>query len=345
MQREALTEIDGFREAGHDRALVISATGTGKTILSALSVRSASPDRMLFVVHREQILDRTIQEYRRVVPGDVHDFGKLSGTRKDMDAKFLFATVQTLSRPGVLDQFAPEHFDFVVVDEAHRATAAGHRRVMEYFQPKFMLGMTATPERLDGDNVFELFNYNVAYEIRLNQALEADMLSPFHYYGVTDVTFDDGTTTSDESDIARLTSKPRVDHILRELEKYGQAGIAPRGLIFVSRKEEARVLSDALNARTLRGHTLRTIALTGEDTVPIEKTSSVGWSPDTWTTSSPSTSSTRASISRRSIKSSCSARLPLRQSLSSSWVVVSVRLSARSTWLSSTSSATTPTTT
>lgn len=271
MQREALTEIDGFREAGHDRALVISATGTGKTILSALSVRSASPDRMLFVVHREQILDRTIQEYRRVVPGDVHDFGKLSGTRKDMDAKFLFATVQTLSRPGVLDQFSPEHFDFVVVDEAHRATAAGHRRVMEYFQPKFMLGMTATPERLDGDNVFELFNYNVAYEIRLNQALEADMLSPFHYYGVTDVTFDDGTTTSDESDIARLTSKPRVDHILRELEKYGQAGIAPRGLIFVSRKEEARVLSDALNARTLRGHALRTIALTGEDTVPYRE--------------------------------------------------------------------------
>lgn len=267
MQREALKEIDGIREAGHNRALVISATGTGKTILSALSVRSASPHRMLFVVHREQILDRTIQEYRRVVPGNVHDFGKLSGSRKDMDAKFLFATVQTLSRPGVLDRFAPEHFDFVVVDEAHRATAAGHRRVMEYFRPKFMLGMTATPERLDGDNVFELFNYNVAYEIRLNQALEADMLSPFHYYGVTDVTFDDGTTTSDESDIARLTSKPRVDHILRELEKYGQAGVAPRGLIFVSRKEEAHVLSDALNARTLRGHSLRTIALTGDDTV------------------------------------------------------------------------------
>lgn len=154
-----------------------------------------------------------------------------------------------------------------MIDEAHRAAAASHRKAIDYFQPKFLLGMTATPERLDGYNIFEIFDYNVAYEIRLNQALEAEMLSPFHYYGVTDVTFEDGTTTSDESDLARLTSQLRVDHVLRALATYAQAGVAPRGLIFVSRKEEARLLSQSLNDRRLRGKALRTIALTGEDSV------------------------------------------------------------------------------
>lgn len=267
MQRDALREIEALRLDGRERALVISATGTGKTILSALSVRTASPERMLFVVHREQILDRTIQEFRRVLRGRPEDFGKLSGSRKQTSASYVFATVQTLSQQHVLNEFPPETFDYIVIDEAHRATAASHRRVLDYFTPKFLLGMTATPERLDGHNVFELFDFNVAYEIRLNHALEEEMLSPFHYYGVTDVEFDDGTTASDETDLARLTSKPRIDHIISAIETYGQAGVDPRGLIFTSRTEEARQLSQRLNERELRGRQLRTTALTGSDSV------------------------------------------------------------------------------
>ena len=128
--------------------------------------------------------------------------------------------------------------------------------------------MTATPERMDGFNVFELFYFNVPYEIRLNHALEEDMLCPFHYYGVADVTLATGETLTDDPDLKVLISEDRVDHLIRAIEVYGQASVPPRGLIFCSRKDEARALSATLNTRTLRGTRLRTVALTGEDSIP-----------------------------------------------------------------------------
>src|SRR5690606_16971893 len=112
-----------------------------------------------------------------------------------------------------------------------------------------------------------MFDYNVPYEIRLGAALEQDMLAPFHYYGVADVTFDDGVTTTDTTSLTRLVSRERVDHVLQAIARYGQAGAQPRGLIFCSRKEEARELAFELNQRTLRGRALRAVALTGDDDV------------------------------------------------------------------------------
>lgn len=271
MQQVALASIAGVRQAGHDRAIVISATGTGKTILSALDVRAFAPVRLLFVVHREQILDKTISEYQKVLGGEDTDYGKLSGTTKQTDRRYVFATVQTLSQPDVLATFKPDAFDYVIVDEAHRAGAPTHQRVLDHFTPKFLLGMTATPERTDGFNVFELFDYNVPYEIRLNHALEEEMLSPFHYYGVADLTYADGRTTSEETELKVLISAERIEHLLGALETYGQAGIQPRGLIFCSRKSEAQALSDELNSRSLRGQQLRTICLTGEDSIPARE--------------------------------------------------------------------------
>lgn len=268
MQQDALLALDLARAESAERAIIISATGTGKTILSALDVRSVSPSRLLFVVHREQILDRTIVEYRRVLEGAATDYGKLTGSQKQSDRRYVFATVQTLSQPAVLSGIAPDAFDYVIVDEAHRAGADTYRRVIDYLKPAFLLGMTATPERTDGFNVFELFHYVVPYEIRLNHALEAEMLAPFHYYGVADVTYDDGTTTTEETELRLLITPGRVDHLLNALALYGQAGVAPRGLIFCSRKEEAKALSAILNKRSLRGTELRTVALTGDD--PIE---------------------------------------------------------------------------
>ena len=252
---------------GADKAIIISATGTGKTMLSALDVRAVDPRRLLFVVHREQILDRTIQEYQRVLQGSVDDYGKLTGTHKQADRRYVFATVQTLSQEHVLADLPKDGFDYIVIDEAHRSAADTYQRVMQHFEPKFLLGMTATPERTDGFNVFELFDYNVPYEIRLNHALEAEMLCPFHYYGVADITFEDGTTTDDATHLNRLVSSERIDHLIHAVERYGQAGVPPRGLIFCSRKEEARALSEELNRRSLRGRTLRTVALTGDDSI------------------------------------------------------------------------------
>lgn len=271
MQRYALAALEQVRHEGKRRAIVISATGTGKTMLSALDVRAASPKRMLFIVHREQILDRTIIEYQKVLEAPASAFGKLTGSTKQQDRQFVFATIQTLSRPDTLESFSPNDFDYVIVDEAHRAGAESYQRVLAHLEPKFLLGMTATPERTDGFNVFELFDYNVPYEIRLNHALEEDMLSPFHYYGVAEVTYDDGTTIEDESDLNVLISPERVDHLIKAIEVYGQAGIPPRGLIFCSRKAEGYALSAALNSSTLRGKPIRTVALTGDDSVEVRE--------------------------------------------------------------------------
>ncbi len=271
MQQDALLSLDLARAEGSRRAIVISATGTGKTILSALDVRAAAPKRMLFVAHREQILDRTLEEYRRVLGGPPSDFGKLTGNARDGDRRYVFATIQTLSQPHVLDQVAPDSFEYVIIDEAHRAGSATYQRVIDRLTPAFLLGMTATPERTDGFNVFELFDYCVPYEIRLNHALEAEMLSPFHYYGISDLTYDDGRTTSDETDLSLLITPERVRFLVEVLEKYGQARVAPCGLIFCSRKEEAHALAAALTECELDGRALRTVALTGDDSIAVRE--------------------------------------------------------------------------
>ncbi|MDP5226705.1 MULTISPECIES: DEAD/DEAH box helicase [Arthrobacter] len=267
MQRTALEAIQAMRMDGKDKALVISATGTGKTILSALDVRQVNPRRMLFVVHREQILDKAMCEFQRVLNVDDEALSKLAGSSKQFDAKYTFATVQTLSQPDVLSQFDPDEFDYILIDEVHRAGAESYRRVLDHFRPNFLLGITATPERTDGTNVYELFDFNVPYEIRLNHALEEGMLSPFHYYGVADIEPVGDTSSNNFAQLARLTSDERVEHILSAISLYGQAGIEPRGLIFCSRKDEAARLSELLNERSLRGRRLRTVALTGDDPI------------------------------------------------------------------------------
>lgn len=267
MQAAALDSIAALRSSGARRGLVISATGTGKTILAALDVRAAQPARVLFIAHREQILDRAIEEFRRVLGNRRDEYGKLVGSIRELDRRFVFSTIQTLSRPDVLAQVGPAAFDYVLIDEVHRAAAPSYQRLLDYIEPQFLLGLTATPERSDGTSIFELFDYNVPYEIRLGEALEQDMLAPFHYYGVADLTFEDGTTTTDATPLFRLVSRERVDYIVEAIKTYGQAGVAPKGLVFCSRKEEAHEISRDLNERSIRGRRLRTIALTGDDTV------------------------------------------------------------------------------
>jgi superfamily II DNA or RNA helicase/HKD family nuclease len=267
MQVEALAEIASLRESGETRGVVISATGTGKTILSALDVRAYAPKRMLFVVHREQILDRAISEFKRVLGAPDSDFGKFVGGKQEIDRRYVFASIQSLSRADILERIQPDAFDYVLIDEVHRAGAASYRRVIEHLKPAFLLGMTATPERTDDFNVFELFGFNVPYEIRLQKALEADMLAPFHYYGVTDFETETGEVIDQLSDLSRLVASERVDHLITTIEKYGHAGAPVRGLIFCSKNAEAAELSDLLNLRQVRGQQLRTRALSGRDSV------------------------------------------------------------------------------
>ena len=138
----------------------------------------------------------------------------LTGKHRDVDAKYLFATIQTLSRDDNFKQFDEKEFDYIVFDEAHRSAASTYQRVFNYFKPKFMLGMTATPERSDELSIFELFDYNIAYEIRLQAALESDILCPFHYFGVTDYVHQ-GIKEDDVTKLRYLTSDERVNYIIQ----------------------------------------------------------------------------------------------------------------------------------
>ncbi|WP_274308944.1 DUF3427 domain-containing protein [Solibacillus daqui] len=259
MQTAALEQLKLLRESGAQKGLIISATGTGKTYLSAFDVRNAAPKRLLFIVHREQILNKAMADYRKILLGDESEYGILSGTSKNTNARYLFATVQTMSRDPYLQQFAKDHFDYILIDEVHRAGAESYLKIINYFTPQFLLGMTATPERTDNFNIYELFDYNIAYEIRLQEALAEEMLCPFHYFGVTD--YIKGDELIDETaDLQKLLVKERVDHIIEKISYYGFSGNRVKGLMFCSKKEEARELSNILNQRGLK-----TCVLTGDD--------------------------------------------------------------------------------
>lgn len=259
MQVSAIQALDKIREKGAEKALLISATGTGKTYLSAFDIRNFNPRRALFIVHREQIAKQAMNSYQNVF-GDTISMGILSGNSKDINKNFIFSTVQTLSKDEVLFSFLKNEFDYIIIDEVHKAGAISYQKIVDYFEPKFLLGMTATPERTDEFDIFKMFDYNVAYEIRLQQALEEDLLCPFHYFGITDISID-GNELDDNTDFKYLVGDQRVNHILDKINFYGYCGDRVKGLIFCSDKKEAKELSNKFNERGLR-----TLALTGENT-------------------------------------------------------------------------------
>jgi superfamily II DNA or RNA helicase len=256
MQKAALNNLDALRTSGKNKALLVSATGTGKTYLSAFDVASFKPKKMLFLVHRRNIAQKAMESFSAIIQDEVK-MGLYSVNVKAIDADYIFSTVQTFSREEHLNQFEKDHFDYIVIDETHRANASTYQKIMAYFTPKFLLGMTATPERTDGLDVFGLFDYNIAYEIRLHDALAHEMLVPFHYYGIAEIEVD-GHLLDEQATIHDLNCKDRVDHILQKLELYGTDDGIVRGLVFCSRQEECLYLSDAFNQRGFK-----TIALTG----------------------------------------------------------------------------------
>lgn len=261
MQQQALTQLHAVRASGEQRALVISATGTGKTYLAAFDVLQARPKRMLFIVHREQILTKAMTDFQRVLKLPAEEFGLVAGSTRQLDRRYVFATIQTLAKDDVLQAITADAFDYILIDEVHKAGAASYLRVIEHFTPSFLLGMTATPERTDDFNIFELFHYNIAYEIRLQQALAENMLCPFHYFGVSEHTAIDNKAT-----LQQLLVKERVAHIIEKIEYYGYCGETVKGLMFCSKKEEARALSEALNERGYH-----TAALTGDDSIDVRE--------------------------------------------------------------------------
>jgi len=247
MQLEALNNIEYLRSQNKNKALLISATGTGKTYLSAFDVKKVNPKKFLFVVHRLNIAKASMKAYKKIF-GDDKSMGIYSGNNREIEADYIFSTIQTISKDEHLSLFNPSHFEYIVIDETHRAGADSYQKILQHFQPKYLLGMTATPERTDGLDVFKLFDYNIAYEIRLHKALEEEMLSPFHYYGVTDITVD-GKVLDENADFNKLTSQERIDRIIDKANIYGCDNGRVRGLIFCSSIEESLKLSCGLNER------------------------------------------------------------------------------------------------
>lgn len=259
MQKEALLRIEALRAEGKKKALLISATGTGKTYLSAFDVSKVNPKRFLFVIHRENIARVAMKSYKKIF-GKSKTMGLFTGNIKDREVDFMFATIQTLSKDGTLESFTKDYFDYIVFDEAHHAIANTYLKVLDYFTPKFLLGMTATPERTDGYDIFSKFDHNIAYEIRLQKALEENMLSPFHYYGVRDIEVN-GVVLNEDADFNYLVSHERVHNIIQKSKLYGCDQGRIKGLIFCSRVDEAESLSEKLTAE---GYKI--IALSGKST-------------------------------------------------------------------------------
>ena len=269
MQEMFTFNIEEIIRSGGKRALLISATGTGKTYASAFAIRKLFSENILrgkkalFLSHREQINRQALNSYKRI-------FGKnipmelLSGTQSDIkkarSASFLFSTMNMMAKEYVREQFSPQEYSVIILDECHRSGAESYQKIINYFRPELLLGMSASPERTDGFDVFQLFDHNIACEVRLQQALENEMLCPFHYFGITDLEIE-GEDNSDLRRFRHLTSDRRVKYILDRAEYYGYSGQRVKGLIFCSRKDEAKELSDKFNA-TGR---YNTIMLSGDD--------------------------------------------------------------------------------
>lgn len=275
MQVGFIVNLKKIIEAGEERALLISATGTGKTYASAFAMRELGFKRVLFLVHRGQLARQTKKSYEKVLDKSV-SMGLLGAGYREYDADYVFATVQTLNREEHLLKYNPEEFECIILDEAHHSSANSYQKVMNYFKPKLWLGMTATPDKRDDDiegrNIYEIFNHQIAYEIRLQQAMEENFLCPFHYFGISDVSFVDEKQIKakkiTERDFNLLTGDERVGHIIKQTNYYGYSGERVKGLIFCSRIDESVQLSNKFNQmiNPETGKLYRTISLNGEAT-------------------------------------------------------------------------------
>ena len=254
MQKEALENLKILRE-NEDKGLLISATGTGKTYLSAFDVKNLKPERMLFIAHRKTILKKAKYTFESIIQNKKM---AIYGEESIADADYIFAMIQTLNKKEHLEKFSKNYFNYIIIDEVHHSGAKTYQNLINYFKPDFLLGMTATPERSDDFDIYRLFDHNIAYEIRLYDALRENLLCPFHYFGVSDITID-GEYIDNKTSIKNLTLEQRIDHIIEKSRYYGYSGEKLHGLMFVSRVEEANILTEKFNERGIKS-----IALTGE---------------------------------------------------------------------------------
>jgi superfamily II DNA or RNA helicase len=242
MQRKALKELNRNRAIGISRALVVSATGSGKTYLAAFDAMNFAPNRLLYVVHEGSILRKSLETFQEVF-GGLKTCGMYTGEAKELEADFIFTT--NVSMCNSLELFDKKEFDYIIIDECHHAVASTYRKIIEYFEPEFLLGLTATENRMDNQDVVELFGNNIPYELRLRDAIINDLIVPFHYYGIRDELIDYGLTDSAERRlIAQMSDEENCDFIYQQIEKHRPQGQKLKALAFCRNIQHARMMKE-----------------------------------------------------------------------------------------------------
>ncbi|WP_238907623.1 DEAD/DEAH box helicase [Clostridium sp. YIM B02506] len=261
MQKKALENLNRLRLSGESKAIAIASTGTGKTYMSAFDAINFNPRKLLFIAHREEILRSAEKTFKRLAKNKNITTGLITGGRKDYNAKYIFSTNQSMK--NCLEEFSEEEFDYIVIDEAHHSASPTYQKILNYFKPKFLLGMTATPERGDTEDIFDIYDNNIALEIRLREALEHELIIPFHYFGITDIEEIDlsDLKSEDVSEISkRLQINKRVDFIIDKMNFYGHDGLKRKALGFCVDIEHAKYMHLEFLKRGINS-----IALSGED--------------------------------------------------------------------------------
>ena len=257
MQTEALNNLQKIRDEGKDRALVISATGSGKTYLSAFDALKFG-GRLLYIVHRKPILNKSMESFRTVF-GSSKAIEKYDPARNNIDVDCLFSTNIAMAEAARNKTIPADHFDYLLIDEVHRIGAETYQTIVRYFKPKFLMGMTATPERTDDFDIYEFFNYNIAYDIRLKEAMEYKLICPFHYFGIHDILIDD-QLYDDKTTFNQIEEERRVKHIIDNARFYGHCEGRLKGLVFCRGLKEAERYSTLFNANGYR-----TVWVSGKD--------------------------------------------------------------------------------
>lgn len=259
MQRRALKELNRVRAMGASRALITASAGSGKTFLAAFDALNFNPRRLLYIVHEGSILMKSYETFSRVFGSD-RSYGVFNGEYKEQEADYVFSTNVTMANS--LKLFEPHTWDYIIIDECHHATAETYRKIINYFEPQFLLGITATPERMDGEDVFSLFDQNVPYELRLRDAIINGLVVPFKYYGIRDELIEYGVAqTRGHKFVEQFSDEAHCDFIYRMIEKHREPGQKLKALAF------CRDISHAIRMSQAMEDYYHTRYLTGKNSV------------------------------------------------------------------------------
>ena len=244
MQRRALKELNRIRAMGATKALTVAAAGSGKTFLAAFDALNFNPRRLLYIVHEGSILMKSFETFQKVFGSD-RTYGIYNKDYKEFDADFVFSTNVTMANS--LELFDRHTFDYIILDECHHATAETYQKIIRYFEPQFLLGITATPERMDGEDVFSLFDQNIPYELRLRDAIMNGLVVPFKYYGIRDELIEYGIKeTKGHKFVEKFSDEKHCEFIYQMIEKHRLPGQKLKALAFCRDISHAIRMSQAM---------------------------------------------------------------------------------------------------